>query len=331
MKANYLKLLVLYTVLFLTLFTPSKVISEQERAYKINSYINYKPNKSMFQTELHGVIKLINDAFEAQDFNKSIIKINSLLKSLSRGHHDDLYLLLGYSYEQLGNYDDALLAYAKSANKSVRKTIARFRHGYILQKQNKFESAISNYKEVLWHTDTLEEEVLFVIAECLFALSKNEQAHKHLIMSAEKNPSFLPASRLLVKNRLAKIQTISNTDERLKEEQLLMEELSRLVNLDPSDRNANLLYGKMLIRDANKLYNPVNLRSAEEIAKRLIALSDNKDPEAFRLLFDVQLKKDDLSGAEKTINAGIKHNKNSQVLKQALAQLELQKQVVASP
>ncbi len=251
------------------------------------------------------------------------------LTQLSRGYSDELWFIIGLSSEALGELPQALEAYDKASQFSVRDPLPRFRHALLRKKQQEFRPALDELKEVLWQARASEHEVLFVMAECLHALGLDEEAKTHLERARAMNPQFAPALRLLVQTRMKLISTAQLPGEKLAAESLIIADLQALTAIEPNDRESQLQLTRMLLKSSDPLFDSAQLKRGQALATQVAEESKYKDETAVRLLFDIHLKLKDLKAAEDVALRGLKANPNSATLKDAQAQLAIETESVA--
>ena len=135
----------------------------------------------------------------------------------------------------------------------------------------------------------------------------------------------MPALKLMVNAR--KEQRAETADPAVKAqlEAQIAADLTSISRMDGNDRESSLKLVRMLLKRSDPLLNSERLNEAQGIAQRFASRSGYTDDESVRLLFDTQLKRGDLEGAEKTLKKGLSKKPKSALLQEASRQLEIQK------
>lgn len=311
---------------------------EQARANQpraLTSLIDFTPNRSQFQSEIGSVVRSIEEGAELErakktaeakaSYQQAVQAATALISSLSRGYHDELYFLLGFAKEKLGDDVGAARAYDASLKLKRTNVLVLFRHAYVSQRAGNCERALPEFREVLWQTKAEAHEVLFLQGECLLKLGKPEEAAKAYQAARDKNSRYTPAVRRLVAAKQELITKTADPKLRAALEAQIAADLSVISQNNPEDRESGLLLASMLLRGADPLLAKQRLRQAESLAKRFAESSSFTDVKSVRLLFDAQRKQGDLAAAEQTLQRGLKASPSARELKEASEQLAIDK------
>lgn len=321
-------------------FAPLTAASAEEQAgagpsRALTSLIDFAPNRAQFQGEVASVVRAIEEGGVSEkekrnaeakaSYQQAAQSATALISSLSRGYHDELYFLLGFAKEKLG--DDAGAARAYDASLKLKRTnvLVLFRHAYVSQRAGKCDVALPEFREVLWQTKAEAHEVLFLQGECLLKLGKPEEAAKAFQAARDKNSHYTPAVRRLVAAKQELMTKTSDPKLRTALEAQIAADLGVISQQNPDDRESGLLLASMLLRGADPLLAKQRLRQAESLAKRFAEGSSFSDVKSVRLLFDAQRKQGDLAAAEQTLQRGLKVTPDARELKEASQQLAIDK------
>ena len=307
----------------------------RESTRALTSLIDFTPNKTQFQSELTDAVQPLEEAAaliatkhetEAKArYQEASKRAESLLKTLARGYHDELYFLLGFAREKLEDYSGAARAFEASLKLKRTNVLVLFRHAYVLQRSGKCEAALPEFREVLWQTRAEAHEVLYLQGECQLALGKAEDAVKSFEAARVRNSHFVPAVRRLVAARQELITTTTDPKLRTELERQISSDLSVISQQNPEDRDSSLQLAGMLLRGADPLLSKQRLKQAESLAKRFAESSAFADVKSVRLLFEAQRKQGDLAAAEQTLKRGLKASPEATELREAALQLDIDK------
>jgi len=336
MSPNYLKLLLLsLSITSLCFAEPSA--PNAPSAPTSNSFLEYVPQLAEYQVEIHPVVTAYLDALKvpASDsakqkaaFEKVVSVSKTSLKNLSRGFHDEIYLLGGLAYEKLGLKDNALNWHAKSVQLRSDNPVPLFRHALLLKEKGDCQRAITELEEVIWRTEDHAHETLYITSQCLVALEQNEQAAKVLRNAYSRNPQFVPVLRLLITTRAELLATPTEPAKLEALEQESIRDLTTITTQQPDERDASLQLARLLIKRSDSLVNANQLSQAETLAQNIAENSDYKDDEAVRVLIEARLKRREFVKAEKALALGLEKKPNSELLKSAAKQLQIEKQIL---
>lgn len=251
--------------------------------------------------------------------------LSRLVTELPRGYQDELYQLKGVSNEGLNNRAKALDAYAKSLKLQASNPVVLFRHAFLLEQLGRCAEAVPELREVYWRTKENAHEVLYLTADCLLQLGRNDEALKLSEEARKQDPQFVPVLKLLVAARREQLATESDPSKKSEINARIADELGVIYKQDPEDREAGLDYGRFLLKNSDPLLSAGALKQAETVARALCEKSDYTDEESVKLLFDVLVKRGDLKNAEQTLAAGMEKKPDSALLMNAQKQLEIER------
>ena len=287
------------------------------------SLINYVPSQENFPKELHQVVS----SHQEQNHQKALKQVDTLLSSLARGFHDELYLLKGLSHEQLKENDLAQKAYQESLKLRWNNEIARFRLATMLKQTKGCKNALPHYKELLWQNKVYQHEVLYAISECLLDIGQDDQAVAMMEKAYQKNPAYLPVLEKVVATRQKLLNETADPQEQSIIRAQLFNDLQTITRTDKNNKEAALKLANMLTEQSDPLSNPQAIQQAEALASKFAKQSNFKDPEAVRALFNTQVKKQDFEAAEKTLKEGLERSPKAEVLLQASQQLDIERKL----
>ena len=301
---------------------------------EIKSFLETVPQVAPAQAALKPVgqnisrgvaLQLQNKPEEAKKaFREAEQLAESLLKKIPRGYHDELLELKGYAEQQAGDYEGALASYKKAVALRPSSAMLIFREAFALSRLNRCAEAIPKFEEVLWTTHQARHEVLYLTSECNKTLGNTDVALKQMQEAQKLAPGYLPVTRSMVAYHQEQIAKAQDPTQRLGAEALLAADLALIVRLDPQDRQSALTLVRLLIKTGDGLVNTSRLAEAEEMASRFVTSSAYGDEESVKLLFDAQLKRGNVEAARKTVEAGLKKNPKSELMRQANRQLEIE-------
>ncbi len=308
-------------------------VSARESDRALTSLIEFTPKRSQFQSEIASAVKPLEEAAAlekakqsaAPRYQEAATTAQSLIGSLSRGYHDELYFLLGFAKEKLGDDAGAARAYDTSLKLKRTNVLVLFRHAYVLQRSGKCEAALPEFREVLWQTKAEAHEVLYLQGECLLKLNKPEEAEKAFQAARDKSNHYLPAIRRLVAAKQTLLAKTPDPKLRAQLEAQIAADLNVISQQNPEDRESGIQLITMLLRGADPLLAKQRLRQAEALAKRFAEGSGFTDVASVRLLFEAQRKQGDLAAAEQTLKRGLKARPTAAELQEAARQLDIDK------
>ena len=299
-----------------------------------SSFIDYTPTEAQFAPPLHGIVQAIAEGRKRNQtkqkvearalFEKALQEGQSLLSSLTRGHADEIYFLMGLAYEGLEQDALAIAAYKQALLLGPGDPIALMREAALFRKAGQCEAAIPLLREASWRNPAGRLESDYLLVECLLDLGQKEQAYLVAERAGSSDNRFAPLLRQLVAIRAEKLESETDPRVRTKLEGQMLADLRRIVESDPSDRQSALKLGRLLLRKSDPLMDTEQLAQCEELSARLAEASNYSDPEAVKLLFDVQLKRGEMEAAQSTLERGLESQPEHALLLEAKKQMAIE-------
>jgi tetratricopeptide (TPR) repeat protein len=322
------RFLVLVSCLLFTLFLFARGASAADDS--IPSLLDFSPKAGSYPEKVRPLAVLIAQADTKpsnEAYSQALAKASALLSTTPRGYHDEIYQLQAFALEKLGRQDEALQAYEKSLKLKSGNPVSLFRHALLLKEMGRCDEAVTELREVIWRMETHSHEALFIAAECLMSQGRKEEARLMTDKAYLKNPRFLPVLRILVKMREEQLVAEPDPFKREAIEAQIMTDVQTISELSPGDREYGLKYAQMLIRKTDPLVNPNGLTAAEDIARRFVKKSANKDEESIKTLFDALAKQGKLDEAQEVIVEGKKALGETPPLSSAAQQVAIERGV----
>lgn len=327
--------LTLLTLLALLLSAPD--LANAKSIYRdFNSFVDYRVSQKTFKSGIQSLAGEVEGLWNNKNTNKNglqkvILKIRTQLKSEPRGYHDQLWFLLGLSQEKLGDTKSAISSYRNAYTLRGYNVVPLFREALIERNQNNTKKASTLFKELLWRTDKYRYEIFYQLAECNIAENNKEKAYYYLQRANVLNPNYVPALKQLNKIKIEALPTIADPILKQTTKQTVVNDLNKIANQEPNDRESSLALAKIILQESDPLLHQDKIAKAENMIKKIVENSGYKDEEAVKLLFDAQVKKRDLVAAENTVNLGLERMPNSEALKESKQQLDVEKGIKEIP
>lgn len=326
-----------YCAFVLILFPSSSPVLALPENHAPQSFIFYEPQVSDFSTALKSVVQDLDKANQLakagksgqsrDTYTKALKNIKALRKKLSRGNYDELYLLEGFTLEKLDRLEESRKAYKESLRYKSTNTLVMFRHAYVLKNLGRCDAALPEFKEILWRTSANSHEGLYLVAECLIKLGKQEEALKYSEKAHMTDPLFLPVLRQMVQVRQYVLAKEKDPFKKRQLESQIEAGLRAVLANDPGDREAAVAQAKLLLKQGDPLFNAKRWAEAENLVSHFATTSNFEDDESVRLLFDAQVRQGKMEKAEQTLSKGLEKNPKSQRLQNAVKQLEIERSI----
>lgn len=310
-------------------------VNAQSTPTATGSLIDYRPEAKDFPKQLAAGIRDLQKGIDLKKNKKikesqvqlsaAVSKTTTLLKTLSRGYHDELLLLRGYAQELQGQEEKALADYQRALTQRSGNPLVLIRKAVVLKRLKRCSDAVPVLEEVLWLTKTAQHEVLDLSAACQIELGNKDKAMTLLKQARALNPHYLPLLLRVVELQQEQLALDSlPAQKRNLLEAEITTDLWTITRLDPTNRDAALRLGKLLLKTSDPLINADRINEAGALAKRFAEQSSYKDSQIVRLLFDAQIQRRNVKGAKETLAKGLQAVPESQTLKEAQMQLELE-------
>ena len=306
----------------------------------INSFLDYLPQRKDFSSSVQiyaekaaSIVKQLKGTPQLKSSDKAtlvqplIAELKQSLGKTNRAYRHELYFLIGYLLELSEDTQGALQMYEQSLGQKINNPLAQFRHAAILSQTGRCPEAVAEWKEITWRTTSLQEEVLYSIAQCQFTLEQDEQAFKTLNSAIDFNSKFLPARRLLIEKNQLLMSKTSDPELQNKYRSDIANHLNKINQIDPEDRETALTLAEQQLNGADLLLEPKRLTKAENIAKHFAENSDYKDDRAVAIMVEVRIKQQRYSQALKLADKGLTQTPDSKLLKTKKQQAQLERKL----
>lgn len=218
-------------------------------------------------------------------------KISSLLTSeinkKPRGLHDELYMLLGISYEACGNDDKALQNYNISKDIRSKNPIVAFKIGLLECKKKHLEICKNYLDEADWY-GLKEKYAIYHNRAILFALSnKLNDALKEVQQALIVSPKSLESAKLNYYIKIDLMRSLKNKDRVISLQANIDQDLQRIYLLAPNDYSYGVLFAKNLLLTGDSIKGQKKLQKAEEVVNDLIKYNPNQRNELYLIKIQI--------------------------------------------
>lgn len=308
----------------------------------IASLAEYQPKAAHFGAGLREAAALVEQAFalnaahqhpQAEPLlRQALDQLQRGKFKLPRGEDEQLPLLRGLAFEGLDEQKKALEQYDATLKIQPTNILARFRRGLLLSKLNRCNDAIQEFHEVEWYLPKLRYETSYLVGSCLQLIQKQAEAEKLFEESMKLNPAYIPALKKVIQHRMSLLETTPEPEKQKALASGIESGLTVMLGKDPNDRDAALLYTRLLLSGPASGDPKARAAAAVQRVQKIVDDSQYKDDQAVHLLVQGLTKQGDLPGAEAALHRGLQATPNSKELAAAKRQFAIdQATAVPSP
>ena len=145
----------------------------------------------------------------------------------------DLYGRLGYAHAQLGQWEQAVVAYEELAAAKPDSLQARLQLGELYERLERVAAARAEYRQIL-AADSLHAAARYRLARLLFFADRAEEAKAHLQQVIARNPDAVDARFLLATQFIAEHRA-----------EAAMEQVQAILAVQPAHYQGNRLAGHL--------------------------------------------------------------------------------------
>jgi TolA-binding protein len=140
-----------------------------------DSYLGEVADDQSFKTNVSYYLADMN--FKLGKFEKAIEKGLPLLENAKRTEHSELSKIIGESYFNLQNYEQAIVHLKNYKGKRGKWNNTDYYFlGYAYYKLNQFENAINNFNKIISGSNAVAQNAYYHLAECYLKLEKKNEA-----------------------------------------------------------------------------------------------------------------------------------------------------------
>ena len=298
------------------LFTPAGLHAEEF------SYQNYVVSASDVQGQLRGLFKQSTSL----SLNQFLKKSKSERKKLSRGYHDEISFLEGLAYLNSKKTELAAQKFREAIANGYKNPIAKWKLSKVEIQLEEYQNALSLLKELAWLSKEAKHEIYFQMAET-YKLSGKMDAYERFVDKALlEAPAYTPALEASIATKKERLSSIRDPKEHAALQARISDELLRLQQADPSNREASINLVRRLMSAGDPLVSGDRFQQAGQILRGLLESNSYRDVEVVRLLSELQLKQNKPEAASDTLAEGLKLSPGNEELLKMVKQVQIMEQ-----